>query len=344
MALDAPVSSAPTKGVSERVPPVGTQRWLEQRPAEWPTLAAVRFLMAATVVVYHLPIVRAKGHVPVLEALGGLGCICGFLAISGYSIAHSISAQPKGFFARRAWRVLPIYYTAMALSLLPYLFVEGVPRFRVPFQHWTLSEVAGSLLFLQCFLTDKIPIFGPSWTLAIEWWFYMLAPLFIRAPPWVIALLIFISLVFQQVALANGYFPVHAFKWGIPALMLLWAWLSGFLFHRVRGWSAVLLVLIGYYAVSRFVDRSPVAYLIAAFAVVVAKTLPPMPRVLSAFLEYLGDLSYPIYLIHVPLLVWTARWTQWYSPYAYLALTLVVSMLLYHLIDAPLRARRRARQ
>jgi peptidoglycan/LPS O-acetylase OafA/YrhL len=296
------------------------------------------------VVVYHLPIVRAKGHVPVLEALGGLGCICGFLAISGYSIAHSISVQPRGFFARRAWRVLPIYYATMALSLLPYLFIEGAPRFRVRLEDWTISEVAGSLLFLQCFLTDKIPIFGPSWTLAIEWWFYMLAPLFIRASPWVIALLISISLVFQQVALAHGYFPVHAFRWGIPALMLLWAWLSGFLFHRVRGWSAVLLVLVGYYAVSRFVDRSPVAYLIASFAVVVAKTLPPMPRVLATCLNYLGDLSYPIYLIHVPLLIWTARWTNWYSPYAYLGLTLVASALLYHLIDAPLRARRKATQ
>jgi peptidoglycan/LPS O-acetylase OafA/YrhL len=320
-------------------PPAGSAPEARQ-PAEWATLAAVRFLMAVTVVVYHLPIVRPRGHVPLLEALGGLGCICGFLAISGYSIAHSISVQPEGFFVRRAWRVLPIYYATLALSLLPYPFLDGAPPFRFFFEDWTLSELVGSLLFLQCFLTEKIPIFGPSWTLAIEWWLYMLAPLFIRAPQWLLALLVIASLAFQQAALARGYFPVHAFKWGIPALMLLWAWLSGFLFYRVRGWSAVLLVLVGYYAVDRFVDRSPAAYLIASLAVVIARTLPPLPRRFAAFLVYLGNLSYPMYLVHVPLLAWTARWTDWYDPYAYLGLTLAASALLYHLVDAPLRAAR----
>jgi peptidoglycan/LPS O-acetylase OafA/YrhL len=297
--------------------------WLHPQSSQWPVLAGVRFFMALTVVVYHLSVVRPKTGVPMLDELGGLGCICGFLAISGYSIAHSISTQPSGFYRRRAWRIFPVYYVTMLLSLLPYLFVKGLPPFRVRFADFTTSELVGSLFFLQCFVTEKIPIFGPSWTLAIEWWFYVAAPLFVRARPWMLWVIVAISLVGQMKALEHGFFPVHEFKWGMPALMLLWAWLSGFLYYRSPGWSAALVVLVGYQAVSRFVDRSPAAYLIAAVAVITAKSLPPMPRFLARTLNWLGDLSYPLYLVHVPLMAWAARWTTWSDPYVFVALSLV---------------------
>jgi peptidoglycan/LPS O-acetylase OafA/YrhL len=319
------------------------KKWTDSQPSEWPVLAAVRFLMALAVVVYHLPVVRPSGHVPVLEEFGGLGCICGFLVISGYSIAHSISKQPKGFFHRRAWRVLPIYYATMLFAVVPYAFAKGLPPFRFAFAAFTPSELVGSTFLLQCFFTEKVPIFGPSWTLAIEWWFYLAAPLFVRMRPWMLWLLVGVSLVFQKEALAHGFFPVHDYKWGIPAMMLLWAWLSGFLFYRAPGWSGALVILVGYYAVSRFVDRSPDAYLIAATAVILAQSLPPMPRLSARALNYLGDLSYPLYLVHVPLMAWTSRWTKWFDPYAYIGISLGASILLYHFVDAPLRARFSAR-
>jgi peptidoglycan/LPS O-acetylase OafA/YrhL len=228
---------------------------------------------------------------------------------------------------------------SLGLSILPYWVATPVRPFRVPFPDFTASEMAGTLFFLQCWVTQKVPVFGPSWTLAIEWWFYVLAPLFIRLPTAAIWGLIFVSLAFQKGALERGYFPVHEFEWGIPAMMLLWAWLSGFLFYRARGWSSVLLVLIGYYAMNRFNDLSHAAYLVAAFAVVMAKRLPSVPAVVARFLNYLGDLSYPLYLIHVPVLVWAGRWTTWHDPYAFVGACVAVSALLYHLVDAPVRAR-----
>ena len=193
--------------------------------------------------------------------------------------------------------------------------------------------------FLQCFLTEKIPVFGPSWTLAVEWWFYIAAPLFVRMRPWMLWAIVFVSLVVQKEGLAHGFFPVHDSKWGMPAMMLLWAWLSGFLFYRAPGWSAVLVTLVGYHAVSRWTDRSPNAYLIAAIAVIVAKSLPKMPRFLARAMNYLGDLSYPLYLVHVPLMAWTSRWTTWVDPYAFIGVSLAASAVLYHFVDAPLRRR-----
>ena len=315
------------------------RRWLQRKPAEWAVLAGVRFLMALAVVVYHLSIVRTTASVPLLDQLGGLGCICGFLAISGYSIAHSVTTQPRGFYARRAWRIMPTYYVGLVLAILPYWLPDPPHPFRIHFPDFKTSELVGSLFLVQNWITDKIPIYGPSWTLAIEWWFYVLAPLFIRLPNAVIAFIIVVSIVFQKVALENGMFPVHNYNWGIPAMMLLWAWLAGFLYYRARRYSAFLLVLVGYWAVNRFSDLSPAAYLIAALAVVVAKTLPRMPAVLARVLNYLGDLSYPLYLVHVPVIAWAGRWTEWRDPYAFIGISLAASALLYHAVDAPLRAR-----
>jgi peptidoglycan/LPS O-acetylase OafA/YrhL len=311
--------------------------WLDLVPARWPVLALVRMAMALTVVVYHLSIVSRTARVPVLELFGGIGCICGFLVISGYSIAHSVRSQPRGFYRRRLWRILPVYYGSLLLALLPYLFERAWPPFRASFAPPDGQQILGSLLFLQCFLTDKVAVFGPSWTLAVEWWFYMLAPLFVRMRHWQLGLLVFASLWFEGTALAHGFFPIHVYRWGIPAGMLLWAWLSGFLFYRQRGWSGPLVVLVGYYAVNLFVDRSPAAYLLAAVMVVVADGLPRIPQFLARFLNYLGDLSYPLYLVHVPTMAWLGRVTRWTDPYIFIAASFAAAALVHHGIDGPLR-------
>jgi peptidoglycan/LPS O-acetylase OafA/YrhL len=315
------------------------EKWLTPKPAEWPVLAVVRFFMALAVVVYHLSVARTRESVPYLDQLGGLGCICGFLCISGYSIAHSVKSQPKGFYARRAWRIFPLYYVSLGLTLLPYWFATPASAFRQPFPDYSTSQLVGSLFLLQCWVTQKIPIFGPSWTLAVEWWFYVLAPLFIRLPKTVLALIVFASMYFQGIALQRGYFPVHNYEWGIPAMMLLWAWLSGFLFYTAKGWSSILLVLVGYYVMNRFNDLSHAAYLVAAFAVVIAKGLPRIPAIVARFFNYLGDLSYPLYLVHVPVLAWVGRYTDWDGPYTFIGVSIAVSAFLFHAVDNPLRSR-----
>jgi peptidoglycan/LPS O-acetylase OafA/YrhL len=312
----------------------------ERRSSEWPVLAGVRFLMALAVVNYHFFITGADHGVPYLETLGSIGCICGFLVISGYSIAHSISTQPKGFLVRRAWRILPIYYAVMAFALVPYLFTRAHQPFRFDVGVNTRPEIIGSLFLLQTFVTTKVPVFGPSWTLAIEWWFYALAPVFLRLKNWTLVLVIYVSIMMQRELLDMGYYPLHEFRWGIPAGMLLWAWLSGFLFYRAKGWSAVLMVVVGTWTVAAYHEGdTQLPYVIASFAVLQAKSFPPIPAWAGRFLNYLGDLSYPLYLVHVPLMLWLGRWVHWQSPYAFLAASLAASMVLYHGIDKPLRAR-----
>jgi len=301
--------------------------------SEWQILAGVRFLLALGIANYHLVIVGPH-QVLLLSALGSHGCICGFLAISGYSIAHSISTQPEGFLRRRAWRVLPIYYVAMGLSLVPYLFLPdptGVDPFTAP-------EILGSLVLLQGFVVFKIPIFGPSWTLSIEWWFYVLAPLFLRLRWSTLAALVVVSVVVEDQLMSRGVLPIHLYRWGIPAIMLLWAWLLGFLFYEVRGWAGPVLVVVGFWGTERSTEP-PAGFVLAAGALTMARGLPQLSPSIARGLSYLGDLSYPLYLVHVPLMFWVSRFTTWKDPALYLCLSLVFAALLHHGLDAPLRGR-----
>ena len=129
--------------------------------------------------------------------------------------------------------------------------------------------------------------------------------------------------------------------------MLLWAWLSGFVFYRARGWTGPIVLLAGYVTSGHFPEPgNQLAYLVAAVVVVLGRQLPPLPRALARGLNYLGDMSYPHNRVHVPLLMWTSQFTKLTRPYAAVGLSVLAAAVLYHGVDAPLRlwsnVRRRA--
>jgi peptidoglycan/LPS O-acetylase OafA/YrhL len=91
---------------------------------QWKVLAGLRFFLAWIVVCYHL-----KNFIPdygkdflcTFGKLNGLTAVLGFLLISGYSIAHSLTKNPEGFYNRRFLRIYPLYFCAVIVSLIPFL-------------------------------------------------------------------------------------------------------------------------------------------------------------------------------------------------------------------------------
>lgn len=101
-----------------------------------------------------------------------------FFVLSGFTLGlgfvRDFDAGRKSslgpFFARRALRILPAYYGALALHLLAHTEVFSSPA------------IAGALLthltLLQGYLAPgKIVLIGASWSLSTEAHFYLLAPL-----------------------------------------------------------------------------------------------------------------------------------------------------------------------
>jgi len=233
--------------------------------------------------------------------------VLGFLVVSGYSIAHSLHKRPAGFYKRRLLRIYPLYVTSVIFSLLP--FTTGAEAIRGPgFWIWRPQTwvVVGNLLMLQNLVVPPIESNVLVWTLGIEVICYLLTPLFRKLPDWPLLLLTGIS------AAAYAMFPhmnlphYATLRFGLPLLLFAWAWLIGFLMHRHRRFillGGIIATSLGL-GVMLLNTSYNTQYSLHTFAgsvlIVVVAGFISLPVRLGAVLNYLGDLSYPIYLLHLP--------------------------------------------
>ena len=208
-------------------------------PDHWAMLAGTRFALATIVLLGHL--YQCTGDQLAISVLGFnlamLSAVVAFFVISGFSIAHSISTRPKGFYTRRIWRIWPVYLACFAMAL--YVAYRFAPR---PSSGW---QVLGNLLLLQGLVTPVLEANAASWTLAIEEWLYVLAPIFRRLPAIALCALAGASAFWYAVAANHG---VHRFTiqvHGISFAAFAWPWLFGFVFYFYRDhWAAKLALLI----------------------------------------------------------------------------------------------------
>ncbi|MEZ4862768.1 MAG: acyltransferase [Caldilineaceae bacterium] len=109
-------------------------------------------------------------------SLGYLGVHL-FLVVSGFCIAWPyVGATPRpfafrNFWQRRASRILPAYYVALALAL-----VLALPMSPAAFWWQTITHLTMTHNF---FATTVLALNGPFWSLALECQLYLLFPLFL---------------------------------------------------------------------------------------------------------------------------------------------------------------------
>lgn len=109
---------------------------------------------------------------------GHLG-VAVFIVVSGFSLgmgparnAHRLPNGIRVFLRRRAWRILPPYWAALAFSCLVYgVVTRGVTGSLV-----TAKAVVVHALLLQDLVNSPKPN-GAFWSIAIEWQIYFLFPL-----------------------------------------------------------------------------------------------------------------------------------------------------------------------
>ena len=91
----------------------------------WAVLGALRFALASIVVFGHLarfvPADSITNKVFIkIGLLDPVEAVICFLIISGFSIAHSYSSRPDGYFRRRALRIYPLYVVGVLLAIVPF--------------------------------------------------------------------------------------------------------------------------------------------------------------------------------------------------------------------------------
>lgn len=198
-----------------------------------------------------------------------------------------------------------------------------------------------------------------AWTISLELMFYALAPLLVRRPVWVIAAGVVASLLLR-VALMRGlhlyndpwtyrFFPTELALFLTGALAC-----RGYLALRARGWLpaplcwlATAAVLVGVFTFDRlgaFVWQG--RYALPGLLLIVAPLLPFVFHATrhSRVDRAIGELSYPVYLVHYLLVFAVAAvdvpWLTSHRGIVVLVGSLALAVVLWRCVGLPLEARR----
>lgn len=326
----------------------------------------LRAVAVLSVVLYHLGI---------FEVPGGFAGVDVFFVISGYLISKIIFSEiSEGsfsivrFYERRCRRILPAFFavsivTAFAAYRLFY------PQELIDFAH---SLLAAALFCANIFFFATSNYFSPAatrlpllhyWSLGVEEQFYLLFPAVVlgirRLRPGALQPAIVVSLVLSL--LASGFFtqshPATAF-YLLPfrAFELMMGSVLAFPSLRepkdARMASAVTMVGMALLAVSIFCFHDTMIYPGFAAAVpclgaacVLWGGSGVQTWAYHAFsirpLRAVGKISYSLYLVHWPIIVFGMQLTQDMNPIvrntALFLLSIAAASISYYLIEQPFR-------
>lgn len=234
----------------------------------------------------------------------------------------------KGYFIRRLRRIFPPFLFALILTFFcdkivelinASIFYHATPdqglNTNISFDH-SLKTLAGNILFLQ---NTYVPVFGsdaPLWSLKYEWWFYMFYPLVLLVnKKTVVGSLLLVTLL--------SVISIMGWSWGIKlvdevfAYFFCW-WLGCFSADmyagriKVPSWIVLFAgLLLLYIPLSMKYDlgNGIIKDTIIAggfWGLLNSLFILQKRKVSFLFLEKLkplGDCSYSIYVIHMPVLV-----------------------------------------
>jgi peptidoglycan/LPS O-acetylase OafA/YrhL len=297
-------------------------------------LDGIRGLAALFVVLHHCYLMAFPTY-PAISGPGWAGwmiyghiAVVVFIVLSGFSLAvsparHEWQLGGKTRFAiRRAWRILPPYWAALAFSLIVAWTLAPQPGEAEP----TGKSVAVFGLLLQDIFGSPSPN-GAFWSIAVEAQLYVIFPLLLLMLrkahsllmlACVTAVVAAVGLLSPHVSLVEllqrltpqlaALFAVGVFAAGILAASnhvrrLPWHWLSLAAFVPVL---AVIVLKGSVWTIGNYfwIDIA----LGPAIAMLLAAAATERPRRLVGFLNTrpmrsLGSFSYSLYLIHAPIVV-----------------------------------------
>ncbi|MBN3812684.1 acyltransferase [Paraburkholderia sp. Ac-20347] len=244
-----------------------------------------------------------------------------FFVISGYCIHRSGAARllanpgfqldAKQFWLRRFVRIYPVLLAALALTFV----ADSISLTMTPVSHKILDigpqAFLVNLLSLQGVAGKTYGSNGALWTLSLEVQFYLLYPLLFAARRRfgfnaVLAAVAAINVISALTLAPHDivFFTSYWFSW------MLGAWIAE---ARLRGsegfrfaWPAAAVFAVAGCAAFHFGQYGAFQLWACAFACYLVKALArPLASggVLLPLFSKLGDFSYSLYLIHLPLFV-----------------------------------------
>lgn len=271
----------------------------------WALLALTRFCLAFIVMYGHLyrHILGLKFiSFQFLFDLGGKASVMVFLLISGISIGHSFVTNSLGFIKRRFLRIYPLYFIAVLFGILLqyYLGSPYVLPNSTMVAAGSLTSVS-NLLLLQGIASITITYNGPLWSIGVEVFLYLMTPLLMYLRMRYIIIITLISMFAFT-------FLYHDFLFGYSNFIWAWPFLIGFIISAKKNPLFAFLLFgltlfIVFYQQKIFAES--LSILLVSFSIIVILMSMYVKLDLSKknkiFLNFLGTISYPLYIFHFPL-------------------------------------------
>jgi peptidoglycan/LPS O-acetylase OafA/YrhL len=294
----------------------------------WSVLALMRFVLASIVAFNHLGEYTSLGLLAVVPRLGSFEAILGFLLISGYSVGASYLKRPEGFLLRRLKRLYPVYLASIAIALAVALLVQD--------QAWPGSlTLLANMLFLNQLVTRESFV-GPAWSLSLEFWLYLSLPWLaglsvrsVRRLVWA-SFAAYLAYTALRTLLHLPYYSGLGFGANLP--LLAFVWICGL--RLARGderdttlrdlrWIFVLHIAVAtaiqlasrarHQAIDAFLAVDLPSFALQALTLWVVYRIftrlraSAQPAPGESLMQVLGHISYPLYLIHIPVYVVLAK-------------------------------------
>ncbi|RXK87063.1 acyltransferase family protein [Filimonas effusa] len=330
-----------------------------------PQITFTRFVAAILIVIYHygLPIFNFKSLDFVFEkanvGVSYFYILSGFIMMIAYGRKEYIDF---GYYIKQRFaRIYPVYIIGLllAISLLGNVRPAAVVLSLLSLQSW----VPGYALTLN----------GPGWSISVEFFFYLLFPFLFnsvyarrknaRGPAFVVCFIWLVIQVLTNWFVSSSYyhgFPSagHDLIYYFPLIHLnefLVGNIAGLYFLRHPGgkkndiWILVVFIatLLGLKFIPLIVHNGLMALFFVPFIVLVAKNNGWFKRFFSfRFLQYLGDVSFGIYIYQWPVFLLVKRLVKYFSFqkmgkvtgfFVYIVFLIAIAVLSYELIEKPVK-------
>lgn len=290
----------------------------------YPNLTPLRFFLALMVILFHVHEFCKNRGFPYFDSWPllkkGTESVYVFFTLSGFLIIRGLYLEKEkigrislqNFFIKRAFRILPLYYTVLFFGFIYYRLILPRLGFTIDSSYDLVEGVLLSVTLFANVFANYSPggIIEILWSIAIEEQFYLfIAPLLSFLP--VKRYLVFLTLFSLLYFIVYFYSPLDFFRsnrmlyfyftaGGLAAVLLDKKGFCEFI-GRIRGF--IYCGILIYFTTFFFNDYMSVPFfhfsgmiLIALF--ISAMGLYPLRWLEHKVLYQLGNISYGMYMLH----------------------------------------------
>jgi len=298
-------------------------------------LNGLRAIAALAVVVSHMLVLGASlfGFQENKRGLdlGGFG-VSIFFSLSGFLITYLLLKEKekfktiniKAFYIRRILRIWPLYYFYLAISVITILVLN---LDHLPGSLWYYIFLCANVPFI---IGTELPLVGHYWSLGVEEQFYLFWPWVIKRSKNLLRfLLIFIGtivvlklgcrILYAKTGLLWPYNVIHVTRFECMAIGALGAVLyfqqhplfRRLVFHpatQVIAWLAIGLMMLNLFHVASIIDNDIVAGITVILIMNVAMNEKTFIGLDHRLFNFLGKISYGIYIYHPLVIFFLHQW------------------------------------